>query len=152
MSILPLVVSLLGAAPPAPAAPPSAYLTVAESSGSRATATHAQVMELLERLDTESDVMHLIEAGRTVEGRAIPLAVLADPPLTTPEDAQLAANLTPEDAAELARHWMLQRDSRLAKDLLPETVESEHAPDQDFVDPNLLANNPGRKTARNGSE
>ena len=66
--------------------------------------------------------------------------------------AQMAANLTPEAAAELARIWMLSRDERLAADLLPETVESEHKPDEEFIDPNLRAINPGSEAAGDGGE
>ncbi|MCP3904930.1 MAG: hypothetical protein GY715_14995 [Planctomycetes bacterium] len=54
--------------------------TVAETSDYRATARHADVLSLLARLDARSDRMSLVELGRTSEGRAIPLAIVADPP------------------------------------------------------------------------
>jgi len=66
-------------------------LTVAEASDFKATATHAQVMGLLERIDAADDaragIMHVIEFGRSFEDRALPLAILADPPVRTPDEA-----------------------------------------------------------------
>jgi dipeptidyl-peptidase-4 len=69
-------------------------LTVAEASGYKATATHAQVMDLLGRIDRTDDersgIMHLTEFGRSFEGRPLPLAIFADPPITTAEEARAA--------------------------------------------------------------
>ncbi len=73
------LIAILPAADPVP----GDLLTVAEASNWQATATHAQVMDLLERIRDRSPIVRLGEMGRTVEGRAIPLAVLADPPLET---------------------------------------------------------------------
>ncbi len=64
-----------------------ALRTVAEASDYEKTATHAEVMTLLEAIAARSEVCHLTEMGRTVEDRAIPLAILAKPPVTTPEQA-----------------------------------------------------------------
>ena len=71
-------------------APPHDLVTVAERSGWQATATHAEVMDLARRIDRSSSVTHLGELGRTVEGRPIPLLVLARPPVETA--AQAAAS------------------------------------------------------------
>jgi hypothetical protein len=60
--------------------------TVAESSSFQATATHEQVVDLLQQIAARSDRVHLAELGRSVEGRSIPLAVIADPPVRGPED------------------------------------------------------------------
>ncbi len=66
-------------------------LTIAESSGFKATATHAEVMDLLRRIDevdnAGENVMHLTEFGRTFEGREMPLAIIAEPPVRTPGEA-----------------------------------------------------------------
>jgi dipeptidyl-peptidase 4 len=62
--------------------------TVAESSGYRATATSAQVIELLQRIEQRSEVMHIGELGVSHEGKSLPLVVLADPPLQTAEAAR----------------------------------------------------------------
>ena len=84
------LLAILLAALPAAAAD-DALLTVAETSGYKATATHAQVMDLLQRIDRADDerfgVMHLIEFGRSFEDRALPLAIFADPPITTARQA-----------------------------------------------------------------
>ncbi|MFT5290688.1 MAG: dipeptidyl-peptidase-4 [Planctomycetota bacterium] len=65
---------------------PLDYLTVAEASEWRATSTHAEVVELVDRLAAGSSRIHVEEAGRTFEDRSLPLLVIADPPVTKPED------------------------------------------------------------------
>ncbi len=84
--------------PPSPAAavtpppPPStpavnstalaqALPTVAESSDFKATALHEEVMTFCRRLDDLSDAVTLSDMGETVEGRPIPVLILADPPI-----------------------------------------------------------------------
>jgi hypothetical protein len=66
--------------------------TVAETSDYTATATHSEVMDLLKRLDDvdneRGDVMHLTAMGESVEGRTLPLAVLADPPVSSAAEAR----------------------------------------------------------------
>ncbi len=70
------------------AEPAGDLMTVAEASGWQATATHAQVVELLDRIADGSGVMRLGELGRTVEGRSIPIAILADPPVGSAAEAR----------------------------------------------------------------
>ena len=86
------LLAILLAALPAVGADDDDLLTVAEASGYKATATHAQVMDLLGRIDRADDerfgVMHLAEFGRSFEGRALPLAIFANPPITTPQEAR----------------------------------------------------------------
>jgi hypothetical protein len=79
-----LALALCGADPPVDAD----LLTVAERSGFQATAPHAEVMDLLERIAARSGTMYLTEMGRSAESRAIPLAVIADPPPETPQEAR----------------------------------------------------------------
>lgn len=62
--------------------------TVAERSGWQATATHDEVMTLIGRLASRSSIMHVEALGRTVEGRSIPLVVLANPPIASAEAAR----------------------------------------------------------------
>ncbi len=63
-------------------------LTVAESSGFRATARHDDVVALLDRLAAAAPGRaRRVEMGTTVEGRSIPMLVVADPPVATPEEA-----------------------------------------------------------------
>ncbi|NNM27019.1 MAG: hypothetical protein HKO59_13715 [Phycisphaerales bacterium] len=71
-----LLAALLTLAPPAPIA------TVAERTDYRGTATHAETMQLLEAIADRSPRMTLLEIGRTFEDRSIPMAVIADPPVT----------------------------------------------------------------------
>jgi hypothetical protein len=72
------------AADPAVSAP---LLTIAEKSGFKATARHAEVMEFCEALARRSPRVRLTELGKSGEGRKLPLLVLADPPVSTPEEA-----------------------------------------------------------------
>lgn len=68
-------------------------LTVAEKSGFQATARYDEVVDLCRRIDASSPHAAMIEMGRTVEGRSIPVLVLANPPVTTPEEARRGGKL-----------------------------------------------------------
>lgn len=61
---------------------PAELQTVAEASDYKATATHAQVLELCGRLAARSARVTHVEFGRSHEGKSLPLLILADPPLT----------------------------------------------------------------------
>ena len=69
-------------------APGDQYKTVAETSRWHATATYAQVVELMERLDRRSRILHLASMGRTSEGKRIPLAIIANPPVASAAQAR----------------------------------------------------------------
>ena len=58
--------------------------TVAERSGYRATARYDDVVALGKRLAESSKLVHVGALGKTVEGRPIPLWVVADPPVAAP--------------------------------------------------------------------
>lgn len=73
--------------PTEPAIDP-ALLTVAEASNFTATATSAQVQELITRVHERSSITRLAEMGTTSEGKPIPLVVLANPPITTVKEAR----------------------------------------------------------------
>ena len=77
---------VVGLAPRA-TADTDALLTVAERSGYRATARYAEVVDFCERLAKRSPLVRLAELGSSVEGRKLPLLILADPPVATPEQA-----------------------------------------------------------------
>lgn len=62
-------------------------LTVAEKSGFQATSRHADVVTFCQHLARMSPVVRLGELGKSVEGRTLPLVILADPPVSTPEQA-----------------------------------------------------------------
>ncbi len=68
-----------------PAKPP--LLTVAESSEFKATSLHADVMAFVNGLAERSSIVRIGELGKTVEGRSMPLVILADPPVETAEEA-----------------------------------------------------------------
>lgn len=67
---------------------PKELLTVAESSNFEATSKHDEVIGLCERLAKASpNIKLLADSGTTVEGKKLPLLVIADPPVSTPEEA-----------------------------------------------------------------
>jgi len=63
-------------------------LTVAESSDFTRTSSHAQVMDLLVRIEARSSLMRRSELGTTVEGKPIPLVILSDPPVENAAQAR----------------------------------------------------------------
>jgi dipeptidyl-peptidase 4 len=68
-------------------------LTVAEKSGFKATARYAEVVELCHKLADKSKLIHLTELGKTGEGRSIPMMIVANPPVSSPEDAAKSGKL-----------------------------------------------------------
>ena len=68
-------------------APAQAPLTVAEKSNYRATSRHADVVEFCNQLAKVSPLVRLGELGTSFEGRKLPLLILSDPPVATPEEA-----------------------------------------------------------------
>ncbi len=67
--------------------------TVAESSDWKATGRHQDVMSFLKRLATAFPQATLTSMGTSGEGRDIPLLVLADPPVRTPQEARASGKL-----------------------------------------------------------
>lgn len=63
-----------------------ALLTRAEASGFKETGRLAEVEAFLSVLAERSGLVRLSSLGRTFEGREIPLAIVADPPVSGPED------------------------------------------------------------------
>jgi hypothetical protein len=88
-AILVVVLVALGT----PAASAQALLTVAERSDYKATATNAEVVDYCQRLAKLSPLIRLAELGVTHEGRKLPLVILADPPVATPEEAAKSGKL-----------------------------------------------------------
>jgi dipeptidyl aminopeptidase/acylaminoacyl peptidase len=85
-----VITGLVGLPTPASAQTP---LTVAEKSGFKATARHAEVVAFCQQLAKTSPVVRLGELGTSFEGRKLPLLVLADPPVATPEEAAKGGRL-----------------------------------------------------------
>jgi len=110
----------------APIAPAQALLTVAEKSDYQATSKHAEVVEYCERLAKQSPLVRLTELGATTEGRKLPLVILADPPLATPEEAAKSgklvlcamANIHAGEVDGKEALLMAMRDLALARDPL----------------------------------
>jgi dipeptidyl-peptidase 4 len=61
--------------------------TVAEKSDYKATSRHADVVAFGEELAKRSPNVRVAEIGKSGEGRSLPLWIIADPPVTTPEEA-----------------------------------------------------------------
>src|SRR6516162_6501640 len=68
-------------------------LTVAEKSDYKATSLHSDVVDFCERLAKESPLVRLGELGTSSEGRKLPLVIIADPPVATPEEAAKSKKL-----------------------------------------------------------
>lgn len=100
-------------------------LTIAESSDYTATASHAQVLELIERIRSRSTVMRVQEMGKTSEGKTIPLLIFGDPrpaerikPLVFVMANIHAGEVEGKEATlMLARELALTPDHPLLKDL-----------------------------------
>src|SRR5262249_48643984 len=67
--------------------------TVAEKTGYQATSRHADVIAFCEQLAKDSPLVRLAELGKSHEGRKLPLVVLADPPVSMPEEAAKSGKL-----------------------------------------------------------
>jgi len=67
--------------------------TVAEKSDYKATSRYADVVDFCARLKKLSPLVRLGELGKSGAGRKLPLVILADPPLSTPEEAARSGKL-----------------------------------------------------------
>lgn len=67
--------------------------TVAERSNFEATSTSAEVVEHLDLL-AKFTAVRRVSMGNTHQGRDIPMVVIADPPIATPEEAKASGKLT----------------------------------------------------------
>jgi hypothetical protein len=82
-----LLCSVTGAAADKP------LVTVAESSDYRATSRHADVMAFCQELARRFPLVKLGRLGVSGEGRELPLLVIADPPVATPQEAAKSGKL-----------------------------------------------------------
>lgn len=78
---------------PEGARPPADLQTVAERSGFRQTARHEDVRGFLDELASRSPLVKVADLGNSEEGRAIPVAIVADPPVGTPEEARKSGKM-----------------------------------------------------------
>ena len=68
-------------------------LTVAEKSNFKATSRFQEVVDFCNQLAKISPLVRQSVLGTTTEGRKLPLLILADPPISTPEEAQKSGKL-----------------------------------------------------------
>lgn len=106
--------------------------TVAETSDYKATSRHADVVDFCQKLAKESPLVRLGDLGTTSEGRKLPLVIVADPPVSTPDDARRGGKLVvfamgnihagevdgKEALLMLARDLATAKDRPLLKDLV----------------------------------
>lgn len=81
IAMLPLLVSQ------APVADAESLRTIAESSEYRATSRHAEVVSLCRAIAESSPNAFYTELGKSAEGRPLPLLILADPGIKSPDEA-----------------------------------------------------------------
>src|SRR5262249_12866492 len=99
--------------------------TVAESSDYKATSKHADVVAYCEQLAKAApNLVRLSELGVSHEKRKMPLLIVAEPPISTPEEAAASdklvifvqANIHAGEVDGKEAVLMLARDLALAKD------------------------------------
>lgn len=135
---------------------PQALLTVAESSDFQATSKHAEVVALCERLAKASPRIKLIpDAGKTFEGKPQPLLIVADPPVSSPQEARQSgkaivlafANIHAgevdgkEGVLMLARELGLANTQPILKDVIFLVYPNLNADGNDRID---MKNRPGQ--------
>lgn len=70
-----------------------AMITAAELSNYERTSTFAEVLSVVDALQASSDLVHRETLVTSLEGKNVPLLVLADPPVRTPEQARDSGKL-----------------------------------------------------------
>lgn len=128
-SQLTFLLLLVVSAPVAASEPPR---TVAETSDYQATSRHADVLAFCKSLAEASPLIRLSELGVSQEGRKLPLIILADPPVATPQEAAASKKLVvfamgnihagevdgKEALLMLARDLALAKEKPLLRDLI----------------------------------
>jgi len=72
---------------------PEDLLLTPEKSNFIKTSTHADVMNFLNAMKSKSSNVHLFSMGKSLEGKDIPVAVLANPIIRTAEEAKASGKL-----------------------------------------------------------
>lgn len=67
---------------------PEVLLTAPERTAYQRTSTHREVLDVVSALAANSVLLHRESLLTTVDGRDVPLLILANPPITTPSQAQ----------------------------------------------------------------
>lgn len=145
--------------------PPVSLLTKAELSDFRATARHAEVVTLLDRLAAASSLARRGSLGTSGEGRDLPLLILSDPPVENAaqarEQMEKAGKLLvlaignihagevdgKEALPMLARDLLLSEDREMLKDLVFAIAPIYNADGNEQVS---VDNRPGQKGPAEG--
>jgi dipeptidyl aminopeptidase/acylaminoacyl peptidase len=126
-----------------------AQQTVAEKSDYKATSRHADVVAFGEELAKKSANVRVTTIGRSHEGRTLPMLVIADPPVSTPEEAARNKKLVvlafanihagevdgKEALLMLARDLATGSEKALLKDLVVLVVPILNADGNEKIDP-----------------
>jgi dipeptidyl aminopeptidase/acylaminoacyl peptidase len=138
--------ALLFACPPLAAAEPR---TVAETSGYQSTSRYADVVDFCAGLAKRSPLVRVETFGTSHEGRPLPLVVVADPPVTSAEEAAKSGKLVvlafanihagevdgKEALLALARDITAEKGHPLLKDLVILFVPILNADGNEKIDP-----------------
>lgn len=123
--------------------------TVAEKSDYKATSRHADVVAFGQELAKKSPLVRIASIGKSGEGRDLPLVIVADPPLSTPEEATKSNKLVvmafanihagevdgKEAVLMLARDLATTADKALLKDLVVLIIPILNADGNERIDP-----------------
>jgi hypothetical protein len=72
---------------------PEELILTPEKSNFVKTSTYAEVMQFVEAIKSKSPLAHVISMGKSPEGKDIPVIVLANPSVKTPEEAKASGKL-----------------------------------------------------------
>ena len=100
--------------------------TRAETSNYEETSTYADVTRVIDGLAATSPLVHTESFGKTEEGRDLPLMVISDPKVTTPEAARKLAR--PLVFVQANIHAGEVEGKEAAQMLLRALARGEHAP------------------------
>jgi len=67
---------------------PESLKIIPEKSNFEKTSTYADVIQFLANISTLSNQIHIINVGKSSSGKDMPLAILANPKITSPEEAK----------------------------------------------------------------
>ncbi|MEO1021606.1 MAG: M14 family metallopeptidase [Bacteroidota bacterium] len=62
-------------------------ITIPEKTQYAKTSLYSEVMDFIEAIQAKTDLVHVESIGKSLEGRDIPVVVLSDPKVSTPEEA-----------------------------------------------------------------
>ena len=72
---------------------PEELILTPEKSNFVKTSTYAEVVSFLDAIKAKSDKVHVISMGKSLEGKEIPVAILANPGIKTVEEAKASGKL-----------------------------------------------------------